>query len=183
MSTSLEIRRAVKEDAAEIGRIHVEATRNAYSGIYTDEYLAALSADERAHRWTEEGKGHLASSDPTIAVFVAFCGGKMIGFADIGSADKSLSSECAELYAIYLDPAHIGKGVGQALFRTCVEHAKDHGFRAMTAQVLSRNSLARAFYERMQGEPVPSTEKLMATGGTEEKVIVYRWSALTFRNG
>jgi hypothetical protein len=53
----------------------------------------------------------------------------------------------------------------------------------MTAQVLSRNSLARAFYERMQGEPVPSTEKLMATGGTEEKVIVYRWSALTFRNG
>src|SRR5271170_201837 len=140
MSTSLQIRRAVKNDAAEIGRIHVEAVRNAYSGIYTNEYLAALSADERARRWTEEGKGHLASSDPTIAVFVVFCDGKMVGFADIGSADKAPSSECAELYAIYLDPAYIGKGVGQALFRACVEHAQGHGFRVMTAQVLSRNA-------------------------------------------
>lgn len=171
----------MKEDAAEIGRIHVEATHSAYSGIYTDEYLAALSADERACRWTQEGKGHLAGNDPTVAVFVAFCDSKMVGFADIGSADESVSSKCAELYAIYLDPAHIGKGIGKALFRTCVEYAKDHGFKAMTAQVLSRNSLARAFYERMQGEPVPSTEKLMAIGGTEEKVIAYRWSVPTFQ--
>jgi len=177
---SLQIRRAVKEDAAEIGRIHVEAARNAYSGIYTDEYLDALSADERARRWTEEGKGHLVSNDPTIAVFVAFSDGKMIGFADIGSAGESVSSECtelAELYAIYLDPAYIGKGIGQTLFRTCVEHTKGHGFRAIIAHVLSRNSLARAFYERMQGESLPSSERLIETGGTREKVIAYRWSA------
>jgi GNAT superfamily N-acetyltransferase len=180
MSPSLEIRRAVKTDAAEIGRIHVKATRHAYSGIYTDEYLAALSVDERAQRWIEEGKGHLASSDPSIAVFVAFHDRRMIGFADIGPADEGRSSECAELYSIYLDPAHIGKGVGRALFCTCVEHAKVHGFTAMTAQVLSRNSLARAFYERMQGEPMSSTEKLIATGGTEEKVMAYLWSTPTF---
>jgi hypothetical protein len=37
MSHSVQIRRAVKEDATEIGRIHVEAARRAYSGIYTDE--------------------------------------------------------------------------------------------------------------------------------------------------
>ena len=122
----------------------------------------------------------MAISDPTVAVFVACCDQKMIGFADVGSADESVSSECAELYAIYLDPTQIGTGVGRALFSACVEYAKDHGFRAMTAQVLSRNSLARAFYERMQGEPVQSTEKLIATGGTVEKVITYRWSALTF---
>lgn len=176
MGTTIHIRRAVKEDAAEVGRIHVEAARSAYSGIYSDEYLAALSADERARRWTEEGKGHLASSEPAVAVFVAFCQGKMVGFADVGSADKPPSSQCAELYAIYLDPAYIGKGIGQALFRTCVQHAKAQGFTEMKAQVLSRNSLARTFYERMQGEPVPATEKLIATGGTEERVITYRWS-------
>jgi GNAT superfamily N-acetyltransferase len=183
MNASLLIRRAVKEDAAEIGRIHVAAARSAYSGIYTDEYLAALSADDRAQRWTEEGKGHLVSSDPAIAVFVAFADGKMIGFADVGSAGDSVSSECAELYAIYLDPAHIGKGVGKALFRACVEHAKDHGFSAITAHVLSRNALAGAFYERMQGEPVPSTERLVATGGTSENVIAYRWSVPVFHKG
>ncbi len=96
-------------------------------------------------RSTEEGKGYLVSSDPTIAVSVAFCDGKMIGFADMGPADKPQSSECAELYAIYLDTAHIGKGVGQASFCTCAERARDHGFIAIMVQVLIRNSLARAF--------------------------------------
>jgi hypothetical protein len=68
-------------------------------------------------------------------------------------------------------------------FADSAKSGKDHGFKAMTTQVLSRNSLARAFYEQMQGEPVPATEKLMATGGTEEKVITYRWSASTFHKG
>jgi GNAT superfamily N-acetyltransferase len=176
-ATPLYIRRAAKEDAAEIGYIHVGAIRNAYAGIYTPEYLASLSADERAARWTEEGKGHLGNTDPTVAVFVAFSNGKLVGFADVGPEEPA-SLECAELFAIYLDPAYIGRGVGRALFNTCVEHAKAHGFKSMTAHVLSRNSLARAFYERMQGEPMPATERLIKTGGTTENVISYCWAAL-----
>ena len=178
MTTPLHIRRAGREDAAEIGRIHVDAVRRAYSGIYTPEYLAGLSADERAARWTEEGKGHLARTDTTFAVFVAFSDGRLVGFADIGPVEEPAASDCAELFAIYLDPAYIGKGVGQALFHTCVEHAKAHGFKSMTARVLSRNFRARAFYERMQGEPMPATEKLIRTGGSTERVISYRWPAL-----
>jgi GNAT superfamily N-acetyltransferase len=80
-------------------------------------------ADERAHRWTEKGKGHLVSDGPRTAVFVAFSDGKMIGFTDIGAAGWPQSSECAELYAIYLEPTYIGKGVREALFLACVEHA------------------------------------------------------------
>lgn len=45
-------------------------------------------------------------------------------------------------------------------------------------RVLSRNSLARAFYERMGGEADTATEKAEAVGGTTENVIVYRWDSL-----
>jgi GNAT superfamily N-acetyltransferase len=169
----------VKQDAAEIGRVHVEAVRSAYAGIYTTEYLAGLSADERAARWTEEGKGHLTRTDPAHAVFVAFSNGELVGFADIGPVQDPILSQCAELFAIYLEPAYIGKGVGQALFRTCLDHAKSHGFKSMTARVLIRNSRARAFYERMQGEAMPATERLVKTGGTTERVISYSWADLS----
>lgn len=97
-----------------MGRLHVNATRSAYSGIYTPEYLAGLSGTERAARWTEEGKGHLVSTDPALAVFVSFSDGKLAGFADVGPAQECAPSERAELFAIYLDPAYIGKGIGQA---------------------------------------------------------------------
>jgi GNAT superfamily N-acetyltransferase len=60
-----------------------------------------------------------------------------------------LSHECAELYAIYLDPAYVGKGVGRLLFHACVKHAKDHGFSAMRAHVLSRN--VPPYWQRITG--------------------------------
>jgi hypothetical protein len=48
----------------------------------------------------------------------------------------------------------------------------------MIAMVLSRNSLARAFYERSGAQAVPETETVIETGGTKEKVISYRWNNL-----
>ncbi|MDQ2840542.1 MAG: hypothetical protein M3Y72_05780 [Acidobacteriota bacterium] len=101
MSIPLHIRRAGKGDAAEIGRIHVDAARNVYSGIYTAEYLAGLFADERAARWTEEAKvTWRVAIRPSPSLSPS--NGKMVGFADIGPVEESASSECAELFAIYL---------------------------------------------------------------------------------
>jgi GNAT superfamily N-acetyltransferase len=174
----VEIRRAGFEDAAEIAQIHVAGARQTYAGIFTDEYLAALSVEDRALRWTEESKGHLVSGDPAVAVFAAVSDGVMIGFADTGPARDSEDPNCAELYAIYVALSWIGKGAGRALFGACVEHVKGCGFTAMLLRVLSRNAPARAFYERMGGEADLATEKAVAIGGTTEKVIVYRWASL-----
>ena len=167
------IRRASKADAGEIARIHVGATRAAYREIYTAEYLDGLSVEDRAHRWVEEGKGHLTLGAP-FGVFVAFDSGVMVGFADVGPAEEN---NRAELYAIYLDPDYVGKGAGKALFQACADYAKQHGFSTMTTNVLSKNSLARKFYERMGGIEAPETERLVETGGTKERVISYQWHA------
>lgn len=123
----MEIRRAVFEDAAEIAQIHVAGARQTYAGIFTAEYLAGLSVEDRARRWTEEGKGALVSDDPVVAVFAAFSEGVMIGFAGAGPAKESEIPNCAELQAIYVAPVWIGRGAGRALFSACVEHVKGCG--------------------------------------------------------
>ena len=171
----MEIRRARFEDAREIARIHVDGARQTYAGIFTPEYLAGLSVEARARRWTEPGKGALVSDDPGVAVFAALADGAIVGFADAGPAKDSEVPNCAELYSIYVAPAWIGKGAGRALFEACVEHMKRFGFTAMMLRVLSRNAVARAFYERMGGQADLATEKAISIGGTTEAVIAYRF--------
>ncbi len=153
------------------------STHAAYRGIYTDEYLEGLSVEDRAQRWAETGKGHLAIDDPRYGVFIAIDKGKHVGFADIGPCDFGTEAQ-AKLYAMYIDPDCQGSDIGKALFRECVAHAKKHGFKSMTIEVLSRNDQGRHFYERMQGTPVPESEQLVSAGGTMEKVISYCWPTL-----
>lgn len=174
MDKKFTVRRASPDDAGAVARIHVEATRAAYRDIYTTEYLNGLSVEDRASRWIEKDRGHLAIGDP-FGVFVAFDNEVMVGFADVGPTDEK---GVAELYAIYLDPDYIGKGAGRALLEACADYAASHGYKAMTATVLSRNSLARAFYERTGAEAETETERLIETGGTRELVVSYRWADL-----
>src|SRR5262245_36334196 len=129
MFEAFQIRRASRADAPDIARIHVVAWRSAYRGLYTDDYLGGLSVERFTQMWTAEGRGHLVLDDPSFAVFVAFDGPTMIGFADVGAAGPREFSGDAQLYAIYLDPAFIGKGVGKALFAACVQHAQARRFK------------------------------------------------------
>ena len=48
----------------------------------------------------------------------------------------------------------------------------------MIAIVLSKNSLARAFYERRGARALKETETLLETGGTKEKVVSCLWDNL-----
>lgn len=174
MIGSVHIRHALRTDAREIARVHVEAVRVAYKNIYADEHLKKLSADRMAMNWLHEEKGHLVNSE--YVVFIALIDDKVIGFADIGPA---AFKAVAELYTIYLDPAYIGKGLGSHLFRQCIANAKKRNFQAMKLTVLSANVAARAFYEHMQGCALPETEIEIVTGGTRAKVITYEWSDLS----
>ncbi|MCA1452336.1 GNAT family N-acetyltransferase [Bradyrhizobium sp. BRP22] len=174
MNENFRITRATQDDAVQVARIHIAATRAAYRDIYTLEYLDGLSTEDRAYRWIEKDRGHLALGDP-FSVFVAFDNDMMIGFADVGPTTKS---GVAELYAIYLDPEYIAKGAGKVLLEACIDYAGRNGFKAMIATVLTKNSLARAFYERRGARALTETETLIETGGTKEKVISYLWDNL-----
>lgn len=137
------IRTAVPEDAAKIARIHVDAWRSAYAGIVPDSYLARLSTEKRQKTWAST----IARSPASIRVAVSD-DQTVLGWATFGRSRDEDDQEAGELYAIYLDPIHWGKGIGKALLQDAVIALVNLEFTSMTLWVLEENLRARNFYEK-----------------------------------
>lgn len=102
----------------------------AYAGLLPDDFLARLSAGERAASWAgriREGVGQVLvlEEDGVIAGFAAFAP--------------------SQLYAMYLLPEFWGRGLGRALHDRVV--AAMSGDSAVL-WVLATNERAKAFYAR-----------------------------------
>src|SRR5262245_64443484 len=136
------IRAATVDDARAIAEIHVAGWRYAYRGQMPDALLASLSVDEREkqrRQWLEkpptpEHRTWVAEAeDGRIAGFV-ICGPVRAEGGAVGSA---------EIYAIYVDPARIGSGVGRALFEWVVGDLRVRGFADVVLWVVDTTGRAR----------------------------------------
>ena len=140
--SSLHIEPATPADARAIARIHVDAWRAAYPGIVPDAYLAALSVDEREAQWRE------ALSSGAAQMLVARSDGEAVGWVSFGACrDADAPASQGEIWAIYLAPAHIGKGIGRALWLQARTQLRQQGFRSCSLWVFPENAKAIRFYE------------------------------------
>lgn len=140
---NLSIRAAGLRDADAIGVVHVRAWQRAYRGVMPDEYLDGLSADERSKMWTDR-----LSRSELPPLLVADLGGDVIGFAVFGGERPGADARGAgELFAINLDPAHWGKGIGKALLREATARLSGLGFEEAILWVVPENVRARSLYE------------------------------------
>ncbi|WP_244210823.1 GNAT family N-acetyltransferase [Amycolatopsis kentuckyensis] len=107
----------------------------AYAGLLPDDFLARLSAGERAASWARrigEGAGQ---------VLVLEEDGVVAGFAAFGPS---------QLYALYLLPEFWGRGLGRALHDRVVEGMSGD---SAVLWVLATNDRAKAFYRRQGWRP------------------------------
>lgn len=125
--------------------MHVRAWQAAYRGLLPDEYLANLTVAERAAFWArvlaraprQRGGGRFGAEQD----------GRVVGFIMVGPASDHAASRTAEVYALNVDPAHWGRGVGHALLAAGVGHLRDSGFTDAILWVHPGNARARRFYE------------------------------------
>jgi L-amino acid N-acyltransferase YncA len=104
------IRAAEPADARAIAQVHVASWRWAYADDLPQAVLDVLSVDERQRMWRE------AIEDLHGAVEVADHEGRVVGFVSTGpTRDDDAADGTGELFAIYLDKAAAGTGVGAAL--------------------------------------------------------------------
>jgi ribosomal protein S18 acetylase RimI-like enzyme len=140
----LRIREAVPADARAIAEIHVRSWQAAYRGQLSDDYLDDLSVEDRLEH-------HRRSLEEPMAewrTWVAQDGEDVVGFAVTGpSQDADATEKTGELYAIYLEPEHIGSGSGRSLFEHAVGDLRERGYLSATLWVLETNERARRFYE------------------------------------
>src|SRR5882757_2296846 len=130
----IQIREANIADAAGIARIHVVTWQHAYRGQMPDDYLDGLSVEQRTQNWT----ALLSNSYPKAHTLIALEDDLVVGFCSVGaSSNADADEQNGELYAIYVDPKAMGKGVGSALMAEAVAKLRVDGFTHVTLWVLA----------------------------------------------
>jgi GNAT superfamily N-acetyltransferase len=167
---SREIRLAVVEDAAAIGRLHVRAWKAAYRGLMPDGYLDALQPDSREAMWRK----HLSAAPlgHRVLVSVALEEGEVLGFAALGPESNRAEAERGELYALYVEPARWVSGIGRQLLAESVERLRGLGYAEAVLWVATGNTRARRFYEG-QGWAADGTARQEKVLGAEVDAVRY----------
>jgi ribosomal protein S18 acetylase RimI-like enzyme len=142
-----EIRPITDADIDAVARLHVRAWRSAYAGIVPADVLDALDPARFAQA------RRTRSAPPGTQTLVAEDAGTVTGFASIGPYRSEQKSDqwdtgVGELYALYVDPARWGAGIGRALLSAAQATLAATAVTEMRLWVLEENHRARRFYER-----------------------------------
>jgi GNAT superfamily N-acetyltransferase len=167
----MSVRRATVDDAEAFERIRIETWQSTYRGLLPDAILDGMrpNVERRTERLRE-----LSASSAEFC-FVAEIAGEVVGFA-IGCPERTGDPTYkGEVAAIYVLPAHQGKGLGRALIRESARELAAHGMTSLLIWVLRENRIGRAFYEHLGG--VPRREKPVEMPGFPEGhvEVAYCW--------
>jgi GNAT superfamily N-acetyltransferase len=142
----IDVRVAVREDAAAIARVRVETWRAAYDGLIPQHVLDRLDPEREAVRRAELWDQYHA--DGRMVDLIAEADGELAGWAAVGpSIDDDLPGN-GQVYAIYALPGFWGRGVGHALMAAAEEHLRSVGFAEAHLWYLDGNERAGRFYDR-----------------------------------
>jgi ribosomal protein S18 acetylase RimI-like enzyme len=165
----LTIRRANRADAGLLAELGARTFAETFATDNSPEDIAAyIAVSFNLTQQTAE------LADPASTFLLAEVGGVAAGYAKLHAGEPLDGVEGAkpvELVRLYASREWLGRGVGQALMRACVDEARQAGRRTIWLGVWERNGRAQAFYRkwnfRVVGEHVfqlgsdPQTDILM----------------------
>jgi ribosomal protein S18 acetylase RimI-like enzyme len=160
------IRDARPEDAPGLAVVHVASWQEAYRGLIDQAFLDSMDVEIRTETWNGILRQHRGR------VLVAESDGGIAGFCAVG---QSTNPGWGEIYAIYLDPRHWGRGLGGDLLAAGEQALSDEGEERALLWVLDANRRARAFYERQgwtKGKPI----RIENIGGNDVTEVRYEKS-------
>lgn len=141
-TTTFQVRSATLRDAKAIAEIQVQAIHAFYKGVLPDDDLCAITVEKRQPFWREA----IEFSEPQV--LVATEGDRVIGFVGFDrSRDRGTPPAVGEIWAIYLDPAHWGKGVGLSLWDAARDGLAEEGCTKVTLWLSLSNERVLRFFE------------------------------------
>jgi ribosomal protein S18 acetylase RimI-like enzyme len=155
-------------DLAQVGALHYRSRAHAYAGFLSAEALNFGSPAALGEWWTERRRWEQDTHRLTVAVTDD---DTVVGFTYLGVSEVPGATE---LYAIHVDPEHVGTGVGKALMVDALAHLGDRA----VLWVLEGNDRARRFYER-GGWAADGTTREAPMGG--EVTLQLRYALLSGR--
>ncbi|WP_336053061.1 GNAT family N-acetyltransferase [Streptomyces sp. CA2R101] len=133
-------------DVPAVSALRVTGWQAAYAGIVPQSFLDGMTVEADV----QQRRRHFAGSKEGMTNLVAVNDlGHVVGWACLGRfRGGGTSTATGELYALYVQPALVGSGIGRTLLEAVHSHAHADGFSLMLLWVLTDNSRARRFYER-----------------------------------
>jgi ribosomal protein S18 acetylase RimI-like enzyme len=167
------IRAANVEDAAEIANVHINAWREAYKGIFPQDYLddLPLSFKRRMKMWEKI----ITTKKSSTNVFVAESKASgVVGFCSVEAGQEKGFLNFGEIKAIYLLEKFQKQGIGKKLLQSSLSFLKSNKFEQAFCWVVENNP-TRKFYERNGGELIPHINKVDEDLGTKIIELAYQW--------
>ena len=161
------LRPARPGDEAAVAQVHVRAWQQAYRGLLPDEYLDRLDPSERASRYTFGGDDP-GGPHTTVAVD----DDSICGFAATGPCRDPDRPGAGELYAIYVDPNHWGRGLGRALIDAARRGFVDQHLEDAVLWMLVGNQRADRFY-RIDGWRPDGQRRMQEIHGIDVDEVRY----------
>jgi ribosomal protein S18 acetylase RimI-like enzyme len=138
----IDLRDATGRDAAALAALNVASWRAAYADLLPEAFLASLDVVA----WEERLRARFAEA--AQFTLVASAGRRRLGFVTAGPIRDEPPARGGEVYALYVDPARTGQGVGSVLLEAAVTRLGACGFSRASLWVFTRNTNARRFYEQ-----------------------------------
>jgi len=174
----MRIRRAHKNDASAIGRVHVETWQSTYAGLLPDAMLAGMSDVRQSAYWSRvladrhESRGVFVADDEDMGV---------VGFGSCGPVrdpPEGLSGReirVGEVYTLYVEPDFQNRGLGRRLLDALFRQLRADGCDTAVLWMLAENP-TRFFYEGLGGDVVGHRTDRM--GGEPVDEVAYAWRDL-----
>ncbi|MBX9943037.1 MAG: GNAT family N-acetyltransferase [Reyranella sp.] len=178
----IRIRRAGRNDAAAIGRVHVETWQSTYAGLLPDVLLVAMSDVRQSAWWSRaladpgEARGIFVADDQEMGV-VGFgsCGPVRDPPEGLPGGLDGREIRVGEVYTLYVEPDFQNRGLGRRLLDVLFRQLKADGCDTAVLWMLADNP-TRFFYEGLGGERVGERIDTMAGADVEE--VAYAWRDL-----
>ena len=164
----VKVRRANREDAGLLAELGARTFSETFAADNTAQDMSAYLA---ASFSVEQQTAELA--DPGSTFLLAEVGGLAAGYAKLHvgeTADGVEAAKPVELVRLYVSGEWLGRGIGEALMRACVEEAQQAGHDAMWLGVWERNGRAQAFYRKWNFRAVG--EHVFQLGSDPQRDIV-----------
>lgn len=164
----LTIRRANPEDAGLLTTLGARTFSETFAADNTPEDMAAyLTANFNLAQQTAE------LNDPASTFLIAEVGGLAAGYAQLHvgkPAEGVAGAKPVELVRLYVLREWLGRGVGEALMRACVNEARQAGHGTIWLGVWEQNARAQTFYRKWDFRAVG--EHVFQLGSDSQRDIV-----------
>ena len=174
----MKIRRAARDDAPAIARVHVETWQSAYAGLLPDSMLAGMSDVRYAAMWSQtlsdkaEQRGVFVADDEDAGIVGFGCCGPV---RDTPEGLDVTEQRVGEVYLLYVESDFQNQGVGRRLLDALFRQLRADGFDTAVLWMLADNP-TRFFYEGLGGQQVGERTDTFAGADVDE--VAYAWRDL-----